>query len=192
MYSCLDAMTLLDYLDLQKFRSDEIGEVAREVVAKFQGPEAEALDSVLDSLWMICRSPAAAEFVTRAFPAAEIIPFTLLGLIRIPQYSLSVEYETNGRLLVTDMKIITSYNQPPAAGPAPFSRALVACKLPSLHGGRTRATSSSAIRVQRMGQMESAWSVAFICRTIFRSHVPSRHTSSAGCLNARVGEAKSL
>ena len=36
-------MTWLDYLDSQKLRRDEIGEVAREVIAKFQGAEAEAL-----------------------------------------------------------------------------------------------------------------------------------------------------
>jgi len=36
-------MTWLDYLDSQKLRRDEIGEVAREVIAKFQGTEAEAL-----------------------------------------------------------------------------------------------------------------------------------------------------
>ncbi len=36
-------MTWLDYLDSQKFRRDEIGEVAREVIAKFQGAAVEAL-----------------------------------------------------------------------------------------------------------------------------------------------------
>src|SRR5262245_34808318 len=36
-------MTWLDYLDTQTSRRDDIGEVAREVIAKFQGPEAERL-----------------------------------------------------------------------------------------------------------------------------------------------------
>lgn len=35
-------MTWLEYLDTQTSRQDEIGEVAREVIAKFQSPEAEA------------------------------------------------------------------------------------------------------------------------------------------------------
>jgi hypothetical protein len=37
------SVTLLDYLDSQKSRQDKIGDIAREVVAKFQGPEAERL-----------------------------------------------------------------------------------------------------------------------------------------------------
>lgn len=35
-------MTWLEYLNTQTSRRDEIGEVAREVIAKFQSPEAEA------------------------------------------------------------------------------------------------------------------------------------------------------
>lgn len=36
-------MTWLEYLDTQRSRGDELGEVARAVITKFQGPEAKAL-----------------------------------------------------------------------------------------------------------------------------------------------------